>query len=256
MPDDGSFAAVSSIHNDYHENFHQYTNATTYDCLRAYDTPFGWRPSKLIMISSNTSSSQRLNSSALLAWGILKQGPHDAAQPLCLSDERMEAKCDELDRLNSENIGEVTVLDKDLVIDYCLFKPTDVGETLVKTCHLQCSPQILIGTVSFQTYTPQAEHLLNFTVVACFNVVKCLCMSWIILRSNGSTLCILGDAIASFLETPDIYTKELGVASIRSITHSGKAWVMSEKQPTSWQPSPTPWVQAPSIRRWLFAVLT
>ena len=148
MPDDGSFAAVSSIHNDYHDNTHQYANSTTYDCLREYYAAFGWRPSQLIMISSNTSSSQRLNSSALLAWGILKQGHHSAAQPLCLS-ERMEVKCDELEKLNSGNIGEVTFLDKDLVIDYCLFKPTDVVERLVKTCHLQCSPQILIGTVSF-----------------------------------------------------------------------------------------------------------
>lgn len=149
MPDDGSFAAVSSIHNDYHDNTQQYANSTTYDCLREYYAAFGWRPSKLIMISSNTSSSQRLNSSALLAWGILTQGPRDAAQPLCISDERMEVKCDELEKLNSGNIGEVTFLDKDLVIDYCLFKPTDVVERLVKTCHLQCSPQILIGTVSF-----------------------------------------------------------------------------------------------------------
>jgi hypothetical protein len=146
MPDDGSFASVSIIHNDFHDNPGLYVNHTTYECLKAYKTPFAWRPSKLIMVSSNTSSPQELNSSALLAWGIIKQGPHDAAQPLCLSSLEMGKKCNSI---GTQDIGEFTFMDKDLVIDYCLFKTTDVTKTLAHTCHLQSSPQLLIGIILF-----------------------------------------------------------------------------------------------------------
>ena len=153
MPDDGSFASVSIIHNDYHNNPRLYENHITYDCLKAYRTPFTWRPSKLIMVSSNTSSSQQLNSSALLAWGIIKQGPHGAAQPLCLSSLDMAQKCSSLGDLNPQNIGYFTYMDDDLLIDYCLFKATEVTETLVHTCHLQSSPQILIGITLLSALT-------------------------------------------------------------------------------------------------------
>jgi hypothetical protein len=98
------------------------------------------------MVSSNTSSPQELNSSALLAWGIIKQGPHDAAQPLCLSSLEMGKKCNSI---GTQDIGEFTFMDKDLVIDYCLFKTTDVTKTLAHTCHLQSSPQLLIGIILF-----------------------------------------------------------------------------------------------------------
>jgi len=40
-------------------------------------------------------------------------------------------------------------MDKDLVIDYCLFKTTDVTKTLAHTCHLQSSLQLLIGIILF-----------------------------------------------------------------------------------------------------------
>lgn len=149
MPDNGSLASVSTIYNDYHDNPGLYVNHTTYDCLKAYRTPFAWRPSRLIMVSSNTSSSQELNSSALLAWGIMRQGPHDATEPLCGSSVEMVKKCGSLGALKPHDIGEFTFMDEDLLIDYCLFKVTDVTKTLAHTCHLQSSPQILIGIILF-----------------------------------------------------------------------------------------------------------
>lgn len=65
----------------------------------------------------------------------------------------MVKKCSSLDALNPQNIGEFVYLDDDLVIDYCLFKDTDAIETLVNTCHLQSSPQILIGITLFSALT-------------------------------------------------------------------------------------------------------
>lgn len=101
------------------------------------------------MVSSNTTSSQELNSSALLAWGIMRQGPHDDVQPLCRSAVEMDKKCASLGALKPQDIGEFTFMDDDLMIDYCLFKVTDVTETMAHTCHLQSSPQILIGIILF-----------------------------------------------------------------------------------------------------------
>lgn len=153
MPDDGSFASVSIVHNDYKENSTLYRNHTTYDCLKAYITPYTWRPSRLIMVSSNTSSSQQLNSSALLAWGIIEQGAHDAEQPLCLATPGMRKKCNSLGRMKPEDTGDFVYMDEDLVINYCLFKATDGIETRAHTCHLQSSPRILIGITLFLAKT-------------------------------------------------------------------------------------------------------
>lgn len=157
IPDDGSLSAVSILHNDYHDNFHLYQNHTKYDCLKAYLTPYTWRPSRLIMVSSNTSSSQQLNSSAVLARGIIKQGPHDAPQPLCMANVEMAKACSSLHTLNDQKQSKFVFMDKDLVIDYCLFKATDVSETLLKTCHLESSPQILIGITIFSDISCRTE---------------------------------------------------------------------------------------------------
>lgn len=66
---------------------------------------------------------------------------------------------------------------------------------------------------------------------------------------------ILGDAIASFLEIPDIYTENVGITSMRNIKHSGKTWSMSQGRRVPWQPSRMSWREAASARRWTFVII-
>lgn len=96
----------------------------------------------------------------------------------------------------------------------------------------------------------------SIIVVACFNAVECVCILWIILRNNGPTLCILGDAIAEFLKAPDICTENLGITSMQDFKHCGKTWSMSQGRRVLWQPSRIRWREAASARRWIFAIVT
>ena len=92
-------------------------------------------------------------------------------------------------------------------------------------------------------------------VVALFNLIKCLCILKVAWSSHGITLCILGDAIASFLETPDLTTIGLGMASREQIFKRGKDWSMRYGKPIRWEPRAIRWRHAVSFRRWAFVIL-
>ena len=96
---------------------------------------------------------------------------------------------------------------------------------------------------------PSRLHLL---VVALFNMVKCLCVFWVILFVRGPTLCILGDAVAGFLETPDKWTVNLGIASKAAIIQTGTEWNKTQGSTKQWDPVSISWRHAASTRRWVF----
>lgn len=89
-------------------------------------------------------------------------------------------------------------------------------------------------------------------VVALFNMVKCLCIFWVIQFDRGPTLCILGDAIASFLETPDQHTARLGAVSKKDIVQTGRKWNQDHGETVQWSPLSNTWRRAASTRRWVF----
>ena len=92
-------------------------------------------------------------------------------------------------------------------------------------------------------------------VVAFFNLIKCLCILRVAWSSHGITLCILGDAIASFLETPDLTTTGLGMASREQIFECGKDRSMGYGRAIRWEPRAVRWRHAVSFRRWAFVIL-
>lgn len=131
-------AAVTAIHKDYYNNSMSYENHSTYDCLKAYQNPFDWRPNKLIMVTTNAKPlNQRINSSILLFWSIKKQSASDEAHFLCRD-------CD------LQSTGPFIFLN--FTIDYCLYKAIDTAQSTLNTCHLQCSPHLLIGKSGLQRY--------------------------------------------------------------------------------------------------------
>lgn len=68
------------------------------------------------------------------------------------------------------------------------------------------------------------------------------------------TLCILGDAIASFLKTPDLTTAGLGMVSREQIFECGKNWSMKYGKAIQWKPRAVRWRYAVSFRRWAFVI--
>lgn len=89
-----------------------------------------------------------------------------------------------------------------------------------------------------------------------FNLVKCICILQVAWSDPSSTLCILGDAIASFLKTPDKTAKGLGVASRAQIVRSGKTWANGTGVRVLWKFSRISWRHAVSARRWAFVLST
>lgn len=91
-------------------------------------------------------------------------------------------------------------------------------------------------------------------VVAFFNLIKCLCILKVARSDHGTILCILGDAIANFLETPDLTTMKLGMTSREQIFECGKNWRMKYGTAIRWKPRGTRWRHAVSFRRWAFVI--
>lgn len=137
----GSFSAIDSMYKDYHRDPSQYQNHSIHEMLNTYHNPFDWRPSALIMIS--TESRSDVNSSMLLAWTIQRQFANSEAHFLC-NDQRSSQACSFVGKEASPpQMGEYWWRDKK--IDYSVYRATDASQPKVTTCYLQGSPQILLG---------------------------------------------------------------------------------------------------------------
>lgn len=91
-------------------------------------------------------------------------------------------------------------------------------------------------------------------VVSLFNLIKCLCIFQVLRFDHRTTLCILGDAIASFLEKPDVTTKSLGNTSCKQIAEFNQSWSMKHGKAIRWKPHPVRWRHAVSFRQWTFVM--
>ena len=144
------FDALWRLHNDYVTNSTLYKNHSTYDCLKAYVNPFDWRPLFLIMISSDTESSpfyiSPQNSSLFLNSGVARTGPNTVLDFLCETDKKTTDMCGALNTLTPDSTGPFVF--KGNNIDYCLYKATDSVKSMIKSCRLQGSPQVLLSGVS------------------------------------------------------------------------------------------------------------
>ena len=89
-------------------------------------------------------------------------------------------------------------------------------------------------------------------VVCCANYCKCLCIIYTAIRyskHSDSPLSILGDALASFLREPDIYTHGMSIVSYKDIqADCNAAW--KRPVPRRWRPLRRRWASAASRQRW------
>ena len=94
--------------------------------------------------------------------------------------------------------------------------------------------------------TLQFSLLLITSVIVC-NITKLACMMMLLLRHQAKPLVTLGDAVESFLATPDPTTENLCLADKR---------IFSEKKPwlarhDSYEPKQLRWFASASWKRWL-----
>jgi hypothetical protein len=92
------------------------------------------------------------------------------------------------------------------------------------------------------------SQTILFIVIAC-NFLKVTIMAIVLWRLNQETIVTIGDAIASFLQTPDHTTEDCCLMSSRTID---RVWKVPEvRSSQSFQPKRRePWLGAISARRW------
>ena len=107
-------------------------------------------------------------------------------------------------------------------IDYCL------AQKVEEHCKLQFSLVIIV------------------IVILC-NLIKTICMGMTAWKRDWQPLVTLGDALASFLERPDL-TTEGNYSVERSRFEDNKDW---SRAPSRWEKRPSRWFRTASVKRWL-----
>ena len=100
-------------------------------------------------------------------------------------------------------------------------------------------PRLINGRSSFILVAKAPIH----AAICLVSTFKCLCILFVALdHRNERSLCTVGDAIRSFLEIPDPYTKELGPVSSQQLKELGRCKIHNTK-PVWNKPNEVKWHQ-------------
>ena len=231
---------------DYNNNQTSFVKLENKKCVETYTAPIISANSDLLLVSSDLhatnsllswylgADSQLINDVNIQLTGggkMQMSNGYDASNIFCL----LSSACDDTGAVtNPQNLSFST---SDLQssynqlkgttlglssIDYCLSKP------VVEHCKLQLSVTIMI------------------VVISC-NMIKTVCMTTVLWKQDSEPLVTLGDAIASFLDRPDVTTKQNCVAG-RTRFEDRKYWGLLLSR---WDPRRFRWFRAASRRRWI-----
>ena len=137
-------------------------------------------------------------------------------------------------------------------IDYCL----QAHRSTENLCNVEYSLVVMVGKsvlriVRIETRTYFVPIFTNGILVVCiFNFVKLVCIGYTAIyykKRDEPSLSVLGDAIASFLITPDSTTEKMSLLSKSEIKDDITCW--KDRQPRPWQPHTVRWSSALSLKR-------
>ncbi|KAL1629800.1 hypothetical protein SLS56_005196 [Neofusicoccum ribis] len=102
---------------------------------------------------------------------------------------------------------------------------------------------------------------LNFNlpvlvIVIVFNAIKVVCICFVARRMRDQPMITLGDAVASFLRSPDAATKGMCLATRAHFQRSSKGpdWSQAIESPMTYKPQKMRWMRTASIRHWVATV--
>ena len=224
----------------YSENQTSFVKLENKQCVEIYTAPIISTHSDLLLVSSDLHATNSLLSqnryvdSQLIIDVRNQQQPDDdkIPSPFC----ELGLSCNNAGAVvNPQNLSFVT---SDILrqshnhvngtipglsyIDYCLSQP------VAEHCKLQFSVTIMI------------------VVIIC-NMIKTVCMTTISWKQDPEPLVTLGDAIASFLDRPDVKTKRNCMAG-RTRFEKSRYWGLLLSR---WDPKRFRWFRAASRRRWI-----
>ncbi len=199
-------------------------------CSEAFTAPIISSASVLILISDYSNSSNSLIGYGYRESRFIPGSPYHAVYGWNGSYGLTET--DETSH-NTENwtFNIVESVDASVYLDlntksriqYCLTKREE------EHCRLQFSLAIMI------------------IVITC-NLLKTICMSKIAWKHDREPLVTLGDAVASFLDRPDMTTKGNCIVG-KTRFEDSKSWDLFRSR---WGPKRLRWFRAASSKRWLF----
>ena len=206
-----------------HKKNHSFVKLESKECVDTYSAPIISTNSDLILISDCPDAgnslvwyNQDLNSPMLGA----PSGSLLCDIGLCLPTGNLGINISEhAVRSGNNSISRLALV---CSVDYCLSK------RVREHCKLQFSLTIMI------------------VVIVC-NMMKAVCMAMISWKQGPEPLVTLGDAIASFLDRPDVATERNCIAG-RARFENSKYWGLFLSR---WDPKRLRWFRAASRKRWI-----
>ena len=205
----------------YFQRAANWTNLTNEDCIKVYSQQFVTGNNNVLAVTSALSATSPVLNSTFPVW----------------QDDRGQFPCRDVnDAVHcgtnalvanwtitvSTWVAETEVASRAVPIQYCLSQPVK------EYCTLQIS-------------------ILIITIVLVCNITKLACMVVLLLRQQAKPLVTLGDAVESFLETPDPITENMCLADKRKFS-AKKPWSATCDP---YEPKKLRWFASASWKRWL-----
>jgi hypothetical protein len=219
----GSDDYHKSIIAEMQQNASQYERLDQPSCIKEYGVDYLSSRRHAIVVVSNSSTSDPLL--GILDWSYdqpqnswvcgTSLGDNMTLVPLPISD---------FDCSISVALSNDSWFMADQPVEYCL------SEAVPDICRLQFAVPIMV------------------VVLSC-NFVKLLCMVFTVWRCKEFSMVTLGDAVGSFLEMPDPYTRGMCTVTKKEIENG--AW--TRYQPKRWESRRSFRCEAVGVRRWILS---
>ena len=203
------------------QNSSSFQNLTTSECIEAYYTNLQTGRGDVVAVSAAHNASNSL----LWSHNPYSYSDHDGT----VRQWHYEWMCTDGNgcHVPSQNESSTWKI-QDYPVDYCLSRLID------NQCELQFNVFILL-------------------VVAICNLVKGVLMTWMALRYEARRLITLGDALASFLSTPDSSTNEICMMALEKICRWGwkSPMILKRRIPHTYTGQRDRWWRLVSKSQWL-----
>lgn len=194
----------------YFQQAANWINLTNEDCLKVYSQQFVTDNNNVLAVTSALNATSTLLNFTFPVW-------RNDGDFTCSTDP-----CD---------------TNANWMIDIGLYEPGASRSVPIQYCLSQ----------PVKGYCTLQSSILIITIVLVCNITKVACMVVLLLRQEAKPLVTLGDAVESFLETPDTSTENMCLAD---------KWKFTTKKPWSatrepYEPKKLRWFASASWKRWL-----
>ena len=214
----------------YFQRAANWTNLTNEECIKLYSQQYLTGNRNVLAVTSALNATSPLLNSTYPVYTYLGDNNENVwlcsfntSSNTCDTSALLTQAADWTISITTEsNRGYLEPIQQVVPIQYCLSQPVE------EFCTLQFS-------------------LLIITIVIVCNITKLACMVVLLLRQQAKPLATLGDAVESFLATPDPTTENMCLADKR-VFSAKKPWLATRD---SYEPKQLHWFASASWKRWL-----